>query len=187
MENAHIISDQELLVAVQNGNLSAYTDFVRRYEKRIAATVIGMLGDCPEADDVGQETFIRFYKNINNFRGDSSVATYLTRIAINLSLNELKRRKRQEARSVPLSHAAKETVALNRDELADMKQYIHRSIQRLDGKFRSVVVLRLLEGYSTKETAEILKLPMGTVLSRLARGQNKLREMLSPYWGEDYA
>ena len=187
MENTLITSDQELLIDVQNGNINAYTEFVRRYEKRIAATIIGMLGDCPEADDVGQETFIRFYKSINNFRGDSAVATYLTRIAINLSLNELKRRKRQDARSAPLSHAANEAVAANQDDLVDMKQHIHRSIQKLDGKFRSVVVLRLLEGYSTKETAKILKLPLGTVLSRLARAQDKLREMLSPYWGENHA
>jgi len=61
----------------------------------VAATVIGMLGHCPEAEDIGQETFIRFYKSLDKFRGDASVGTYLTRIAINLSLNEIKRRRRQ--------------------------------------------------------------------------------------------
>ena len=186
MKSAHITSDQELLAAVKNGNINAYTEFVHRYEKRIAATVIGMLGDCPEADDVGQETFIRFYNNINNFRGQSSMATYLTRIAINLSLNELKRRKRHANRSAPLSHAEKEMTAPMQHDMEDMNQHIHRAIRQLDSRFRSVVVLRLIDGYSTKETATILKLPPGTVLSRLARAQEKLKKMLAPYWGEDY-
>jgi len=186
MKTAHITSDQQLLAAVKNGRIDAYTEFVHRYEKRIAATVIGMLGDCPEADDVGQETFIRFYNSINNFRGQSSVATYLTRIAINLSLNELKRRKRHAARSAPLSHAARESIAPPQNDMTDMSRHIHRAIQQLDAKFRAVVVLRLVDGYSTKETAKILKLPLGTVLSRLARAQDKLKQMLAPYWGEDY-
>ena len=56
--------------------------------------MIGMLGHCTEAEDIGQETFIRFYKSLNRFRGESSISTYLTRIAINLSLNEIKRRQR---------------------------------------------------------------------------------------------
>ena len=66
MKNPDITSDQELLEAVKTGNLDAYTTFVRRYEKQIASTVISMLGDCPEAQDVGQETFIRFYKSKKN-------------------------------------------------------------------------------------------------------------------------
>ncbi len=175
-------SDRELLQAVRRGDENAYADLVRKYEKRIAATIVGMLGDCPEAEDVGQETFIRFYNSIDKFRGQSSVATYLTRIAINLSLNELKRRKRRTHRTAPLSLAAKETT-MPKEDTGEMVQHIHRAIQRLDAKFRSVVVLRLLEGYSTKETARILKLPQGTVLSRLARAQEKLKGMLSPYWG----
>ena len=68
---------------------------MRRYESKVAATVVGMLGAGNEADDVGQETFIRFYNALKNFREEASVGTYITRIAINLSLNELRRRKRR--------------------------------------------------------------------------------------------
>ena len=88
-------SDEQLVDAARGGDKDAFKELVGRYERRIATTVIGMLGHCAEADDVGQETFIRFYRALHSFRGESSVGSYLTRIAINLSLNELKRRKRR--------------------------------------------------------------------------------------------
>jgi RNA polymerase sigma-70 factor (ECF subfamily) len=92
------ISEKELVIKAKNGDKNAFKQLVKQNEHRVAATVIGMLGHCPEADDVGQEVFIRFHQALDKFRGESSIGTYLTRIAINLSLNELKRRKRQNLR-----------------------------------------------------------------------------------------
>lgn len=180
------ISDEQLINSVRGGDTRAFKEFVKRYESRVASTVIGMLGNCPEADDVGQETFIRFYKALGSFRGDSSVATYLTRIAINLSLNELKRRKRkftlfsqsdtEQYKDIPDINSARFTV--------EDKYYVHQALEKLKPAYKSVVVLRLLDGYSTEETARILKIPVGTVLSRLARAQQKLKDLLAPYIGE---
>jgi RNA polymerase sigma-70 factor (ECF subfamily) len=146
--------------------------------------VIGMLGYCTEAEDVGQETFIRFYKALDKFRGDSSIGTYLTRIAINLSLNEIKRRQRHRKRYHSEPEEKLETIAAGNNSNAreDRKEIVRRAVQRLDPKYRAVIVLRLIDGYSTEETAKILKLPTGTVLSRLARGQMKLREILTPLY-----
>ncbi len=179
------MSDEELIKAVLRGNTEAFRELVKRYEPRIAATIIGMLGQCPEAEDVGQETFIRFYKNLRNFRGDSSVGTYLTRIAINLSLNEIKRRKRRQTffkrESNEVCNIPDEKTSRAYD---DEKELVHWAIQKLEPKFRTVIILRLIDGYSTSETAEILGLPLGTVLSRLARAQQKLKEILLPYMGE---
>ncbi len=145
-----------------------------------------MLGNCPEADDVGQETFIRFYNNIFQFRGDSSVGTYLTRIAMNLSLNEIKSRKR---RSLFFQRQSENDYNIsdnsNQNRNFENKELIQRALQKLDSNFRSVLVLRLIDGYSTTETAQILKLPIGTVLSRLARAQKKLKELLIPYMGDE--
>ena len=182
------MTDEEIVNAVREGNLDAYEELVKRHESRVAATVIGMLGNCPEADDVGQETFIRFFQNIKKFRGESSVGTYLTRIAINLSLNELKRRKRRRNRFSEKSSDQLTDVMDNQNTnlYNDEKETVQQAIQKLEPKFRSVVVLRLIEGYSTKEAAEILKVPVGTILSRLTRAQMKLREMLSPYYGGRY-
>ncbi|MBD3288173.1 sigma-70 family RNA polymerase sigma factor [candidate division KSB1 bacterium] len=179
------LTDGELIKAYQAGDENAFRTLVKRYESRVAATVIGMLGKCPEAEDVGQETFIRFHDSINKFRGESTVGTYITRIAINLSLNELKRRKRRrflfpdETRDGDLGHVIEDS-----SDRIDQKTIVRQAIQKLPPDFRSVIVLRLIDGYSTNETAEILKLPVGTVLSRLSRAQKKLKKILAPYAGE---
>jgi RNA polymerase sigma-70 factor (ECF subfamily) len=161
---------------------------VIKYESQVAATIIGMLGRCSEAEDVGQETFMRFYKSLRRFKGESSVGTYLIRIAINLSINELKRRQRRnrffhvssepgiEMESLPAEHSSSNPSP----EQEEKKTFVQQALQKLEPRFRSVIVLRLIDGYSTKETAQILKLPTGTVLSRLARAQMKLKKILGP-------
>lgn len=148
----------------------------------MAATVIGMLGHCTEAEDIGQETFIRFYKSLNKFRGESSISTYLTRIAINLSLNEIKRRQRRRkyfstTSEDRLDNIPEITTSKNKNETQEI---VNLAIQKLEPKFRSVLVLRLILGYSSQETAKIMKLPVGTVLSRLTRTQMKLKDILTP-------
>jgi len=175
--------DIALLNEVRNGNTDAFTVIVERYRQQVARTVIGMLGNTSEADDVGQEVFIRLYKSIDKFRGESALSTYLTRIAINLSLNALKKIKRQRLYSSFTSNNDDD----KRDQLQNIANYddeheandtqelVQMALQKLDPKFRSVIILRMLEGFSTKETAETLNLPLGTVLSRLTRAQDKLR------------
>lgn len=182
--------EQELLDAARRGDHEAFKEFIRMHEHRVARTVMSMLGHCPEAEDVGQETFIRFYKSLDRFRGDSSVATYLTRIAINLSLNELKRRGRKEKLFFSGPGSRSEGDLLDRlpgknpgTETQEAKEIVQYGIRQLKPEFRAVIVLRLIEGYSTGETAAILKLPKGTVLSRLSRAQIKLREILKPFLG----
>jgi RNA polymerase sigma-70 factor (ECF subfamily) len=142
--------------------------------------VTGILGYGPEIDDIGQETFVQFFRTLGRFRGESSFATYLVRIAINLSLNELRRRKRTD--QYRTTDALEDMPGIPREKhrpsAEDARLLVRQGLERLDPKFRSVVVLRLVDGFSTKETAEILGLPLGTVLSRLARGQERLMEIL---------
>jgi len=175
MDDAHILTE------IRNGNDAIFKDLINRYESLVSATIIGMIGNCPEAEDIGQEVFIRFFKARHNFRGDSAIGTYLTRIAINLSLNEIKRRSR---RSHLFFHSDNEIGDIEDNNFSpesdENREIIQRAIQELTSKFRSVIVLRLIDGYSTEETANILKVPIGTVLSRLARAQKKLKEILSP-------
>lgn len=176
-------SDWELIKQTRAGDQYAYSMIVKRYKSKVAATVIGMIGKCDEADDVGQEVFIRFYKAINNFRGDSAVGTYLCRIAMNLSLNEIKRKKIRTILSFDkLLEDDMEIPDGSKLELYDEKsEIIRKAISKLNVKHRSVVVLRLIEQYSTEETAKILELPVGTVLSRLARAQTQLKKYLKPF------
>ncbi|HQO74799.1 MAG TPA: sigma-70 family RNA polymerase sigma factor [Candidatus Marinimicrobia bacterium] len=183
MENLASLTDQEIIDACLSGNENAFAEIIRRYEPRVAATVIGMLGRCPEAEDVGQETFIRFYKSMSKFRGESSLSTYLTRIAMNLSINELNRRKRQ-SRFMPLDDpeiSRKTSGDPGNQADSESGAIIRRAVAQLAPKFRSTIVLRLIEGYSTEETAQILQLPVGTVLSRLARAKVQLMNLLTPY------
>ena len=91
-------TDHALIDQARAGDEAALRTLIERYEPQVAATVVGMLGPGDEADDVGQETFVRFYQSLDKFRGDAALGTYLTRIAINLSLNALERRKRQRWR-----------------------------------------------------------------------------------------
>ena len=182
---AEKISEKDLVRKARNGDNNAFKRLIEQNEHRVAAIVTGMLGRCPEADDVGQETFIRFYRSLDRFRGDASVGTYLTRIAINLSLNELKRRKRRNRLFFSRNEEKMETAPDKNDskKKKELGEIVRLGLEKLDPKHRAVLVLRLMEGYSTKETAEILRLPAGTVLSRLARAQKKLREILMPlYW-----
>ena len=181
-------TDIELVEMARNGNPQAFKILIQRHQKRVATTVLGMLGNTVEADDVGQETFIRFYRALPNFRGDSAVGTYLTRIAINLALNELKRRKKRSFLSFftianPNSDDSDEyEVPIADDsetpEKYESKELVQKALLHLDPKFRSVIVLRLIEGYSTQETADLLDLPLGTVLSRLTRAQDKLKQII---------
>lgn len=144
---------------------------------------MGMLGPVTEADDVAQEVFIRFYQALEHFRGDAQVSTYLSRIAINLSLNELKRRQRRQKRFL-FWQRGDQTMPDPADEQADPgrkenQEIVHKALQYIEEEFRAVIILRLLEGYSVKETAELLNIPMGTVASRLARGLDHLKEVLT--------
>lgn len=174
------LHDTELLDRTRRGDQTAFGQLVQRYQARVAATVIGMLGPGEDAEDVGQEVFIRFYRSLDQYRGEAALATYLTRIAINLSLNALKRRRRRQRwqrlwgdSAVPdLPDPAQDN---DRD---DDRALLEQGLRRLDPDARAVITLRLIEGYSTQETADLLGIKLGTVLSRLSRAQEKLRQIL---------
>lgn len=178
-------TDETLLERARQGDAGAFRLLVERYEGRVAATVVGMLGPGPEADDVGQETFIRFYKALDRFRGDARLSTYLTRIAINQSLKALKRRQtwRQRFFSRDDENAYLEEPAEEGASVVDARErqaLVHAALGRLGPEHRAVVVLRMLEGYSTNETAELLGVPPGTVMSRLSRAMKRLEGLLGP-------
>lgn len=185
MPEAGVPTDEELLRRAREGDQHAFRMIVERYEEPVAATVVGMLGRGADADDVGQETFIRLYRSLGRFRGDSSLKTYVTRIAINQSLKALKKRQRWRQRLFSTSEDATEEVLLKveaKDELGERerKAMVEDALRVLSPEQRSVVVLRLLEGYDTRETADLLGIPQGTVMSRLARALEKLEPVLRP-------
>ena len=182
MSTSEALPDETLLDRARQGDDVAFQRLVERYEGRVAATAVGMLGPGMEAEDVGQETFVRLYRSLDRFRGDSALGTYLTRIAINLSLTSLKRRKSsrwQPEEAADLEQAATRVWDPHEElERGQRAARVRWAIGTLRPGQRAVVVLRMIDGYSTRETAEILELPPGTVMSRLSRAMKKLETLL---------
>ena len=180
-ETYNATEEKELVEASLKGNEKAFGEIVNRYQRMVARTVKGMLGDTVFAEDIGQEVFINLFYSLKEFRGESKLSTYIQKIAVNLTLNEIKRRKRFLSM---LSH--KPNNEMHEFEIADhdtedrkeASEIVNKALLAMDPKFRIILTMRMLQGYSTKETAEILDLPVGTVLSRLSRAQDQLRNIL---------
>ncbi len=173
--------DSELVTASLNGDKQAFGEIVTRYQKMVARTVKGMLGDSVFSEDIGQEVFIKLYYSLSEFRGEAKLSTYIQKIAVNLTLNEIKRRKKffsmfsQKGNNEMYEF---EVADHDTEEKREASEIVNKALMSMDPKFRIIVAMRMLQGYSTKETAEILDLPLGTVLSRLSRAQEQLKNIL---------
>lgn len=180
-ESYNVTEDSDLVKAALDGNKDAFGAIVTRYQKMVARTVKGMLGDSVYAEDIGQEVFIKLYYSLSEFRGEAKLSTYIQKIAVNLTLNEMKRRKRffsmfsQQGNNEMYEYEVPEH---DDEERREASEIVEKALQRMDPKFRIIVTMRMLQGYSTKETSEILDLPLGTVLSRLSRAQEQLKQIL---------
>lgn len=175
------LTDDKLVDLVLGGDRQAFREVVDRYKGLVARTVKGMLGDNVYAEDIGQETFVRLYRSLPEFRGEAKLSTYINRIAVNLTLNEIKRRKRAAGSLVSATDDETRMLEVTGEDdhkSRDLKEVVQYALAKIDPKFRVVLVMRILEGYSTKETAEVLGIPEGTVLSRLSRAQEQLRVIL---------
>ena len=180
-ESYSITDEAGLVKASLDGDKKAFGEIVSRYQKMVARTVKGMLGDSVFAEDIGQEVFIKLYHSLPEFRGEAKLSTYIQKIAVNLTLNEIKRRKRffsmfsQKGNNEMYEY---EIADYDTEERREAAEIVDKALKAMDPKFRIIVTMRMLQGYSTKETAEILDLPLGTVLSRLSRAQVQLKNIL---------
>jgi RNA polymerase sigma-70 factor (ECF subfamily) len=173
--------DSELVRASISGDRIAFGEIVDRYRKMVAKTVKGMLGDTVFSEDIGQEVFIKLYHSLSEFRGEAKLSTYIQKIAINLTLNEIKRRKRFSSMFLQKGNDEIyefEITDPENEQKRDATEIVNKALMQLEPKFRIIVTMRMLHGYSTRETADILNLPLGTVLSRLSRAQEQLKEIL---------
>jgi len=180
-ESYSVTDENKLVKASLDGDKSAFGEIVTRYQKMVARTVKGMLGDSVFSEDIGQEVFIKLYYSLSEFRGEAKLSTYIQRIAVNMTLNEIKRRKRFFSMFSQKGNNEMhefEVADHDNEERREASEIVNKALLALDPKFRIIVTMRMLQGYSTKETAEILELPLGTVLSRLSRAQEQLRNIL---------
>ncbi|MBK7132885.1 MAG: RNA polymerase sigma factor [Bacteroidales bacterium] len=180
-ESYNVSEENELVRAALEGDKQAFGEIVNRYRKMVARTVKSMLGDSVFAEDIGQEVFIKLYYSLAEFRGEAKLSTYIQRIAVNLTLNEIKRRKRFFSMfSQKGNNEMYEFEVADQDtqEQREATEIVNKALKAMDPKFSIIITMRMLQGYSTKETAEILDLPLGTVLSRLSRAQEQLKDIL---------
>ena len=181
VSHGNAVDESELIRSSVEGDKNAFGELVNRYQKMVARTVKGMLGDSVYAEDIGQEVFIKLYNSLTDFRGEAKLSTYIQKIAVNLTLNEIKRRKRFFSMFIQTGDDEIHELEIadhGYEEKKEAKEIVQKALMGLEPKYRVVVTMRMLQGYSTKETAEILDLPIGTVLSRLSRAQDQLRNIL---------
>jgi RNA polymerase sigma-70 factor (ECF subfamily) len=166
--------DQRLIADCLKGDTAAFGELVRRYQERLYNSVYRLLDNAEDAQDVVQEAFLNAYQSLESFKGDSLFFTWLYRIAVNEALRARKRRSFANADSLPEVEAP---VPAASDEDAPTLATLEKLLRKLSDEFRSIVVLRDIEGLSYTDIAETLEIPLGTVESRLFRARQELRTL----------
>ncbi|MFQ6093645.1 MAG: RNA polymerase sigma factor [bacterium] len=180
-------ADGELVQRAKEGLLPAFDELVLRYRKNVYAIAFGMTRNHSDADDLAQETFLRAYEALDSFKPGYEFRTWLFRIAVNLSINCLKRKGRLLETSleerVGLETAAPATPHNPGSEMEqkELGGKIEEAVEQLSPKLRSVFLLRTLQDLSYEEISKVLKISPGTVMSRLNRARQKLRNLLREY------
>jgi RNA polymerase sigma-70 factor, ECF subfamily len=175
--------DAQLIDEALAGDSAAFGRLVTKYQDRLYNTLVHVVGSLDEAHDVAQDAFVQAFLKLDTFHGNSAFYTWLYRIAFNLAVSRRRRHKptssieqaRELTGSEPISRDEQPTERLDRLERVAQ---VHHALASLSEEFRTVLVLREIDGCCYETIAEILELPVGTVRSRLHRARLELREQL---------
>ncbi len=172
--------ERQFILQAQQGDMHAFRFLVESYMKQAYNIAYGVANDHNDAQDIAQESFVRMYRSIKSFRGDAQFSTWMYRIVMNTSLNHVSKRKTTRAREVRVPEHV--MMAIGSDSIShqqtDTRQHIERALHELPTLQRVVVILRHLNGLSTKQVSGILKCSEGTVKTHLHRGLKKMRTLL---------
>lgn len=183
-------TDEQLVARVQQGDKRAFDLLVLKYQHKIVAIISRFVRDSAEVHDVAQEAFIKAYRALGNFRGDSAFYTWIYRIAVNTAKNHLvSRGRRPPATDVDVDDAEFLSSAdglrdINSPEHELMKdqleEVVYKAIQSLPEDLRTALTLREMEGMSYEEIAEVMDCPVGTVRSRIFRAREAVDRHIAP-------
>jgi RNA polymerase sigma-70 factor (ECF subfamily) len=187
-------SDHALLEATRTGDQDAFAELVSRYRNQITSYIYRMTNDYDGAVDLAQETFVRVYRAADRYQRTYAFSTYIYRIATNLAISELRKRKRRRLVSLtgffqssdggePQEFNPPDERPLQDTELVDVERRnaVQRAIGTLPEKYRAPLILRDVDGRSYDEIAKILDTSEGTVKSRISRARGFLREKMTAY------
>ncbi len=182
--------DSELVKRVQQGDKAAFDMLVLKYQQKVVNLISRFVSDQSECYDVAQETFIKAYRALGNFRGDSQFYTWLYRIAANTAKNHLASRSRksptyavdvEDAEHFSGENRLKDSTTPENLMLTDeIKQTVFAAIEKLPEDLKTAITLRELEGLSYDEIAEVMVCPIGTVRSRIFRAREAIDKELRP-------
>jgi RNA polymerase sigma-70 factor (ECF subfamily) len=188
--------DGKLVARARQGDRDAYRVLVERYQRRVFHLAFSLLRNREDAADVSQEAFVKVFVHLNSFKGDSSFATWLFRIANNLAIDLIRRR----ASSSQVEFEEDATATVEGHELhgtgiaalldanpqrqtlrRELGEKLEEALAQLPEKHRAILILREVEGLSYEQIAEALEVPPGTVMSRLFHARAKMQKLLSDY------
>jgi RNA polymerase sigma-70 factor, ECF subfamily len=190
--------DFEAVAKCRKGDVDSYEILVEKYQKRMLNIAYRMIGDYEEACEVVQDAFLSAYRSINKFRGDARFSTWLYAIVMNLSRNRIKQIKVRGTREVYSidNPSSTEEGSLSPDppdqgpsvleklEQKELEARVQGCINSLESDYRETLVLRDIQGFSYDEISDILKVPDGTVKSRLFRARDALKDCLKKVLGD---
>lgn len=177
--------DELLLRRACKGDVQAFEELMQSHESRIYAIALRMMGNREDAQDCAQEAMVRIYRAMGSFKGQSALATWIYRITMNTCLDELRRRKARKVTSLDslVDNGWSPTDTGDTPEehglCVEKQNALNQAIQSLPDDMRAAIILRDVKGYSYDEIASILDANVGTIKSRISRGREKLREILS--------
>src|SRR5271154_7407049 len=182
-------SDQELVKAAKRGNMAAFEELVARHRDKIYARAFSMMRNEDEAVDLSQEAWVKSWQRLKQFQGDSSFGTWMTRIVINLCLDQLRRQKRHRAESIEEMNEESggverqmPVVTVNpteRLERGELRGKIDAAMGKLSEEHRAVLVLHEFEEMEYKQIAKTVDCSVGTVMSRLFYARRKMAALLA--------
>lgn len=183
------VAESDLVRLAQKGDLAAFEELVARHRDKIYARAFSMMRNEDEALDLSQDAWVKGWQRLTQFQGDSSFVTWMTRIVINLCLDQLRRHKRQRTESIEAMD--EETGGVERQmpvvipnpteglERAELRARIDRALAQLSPEHRTVLVLHEFEELEYKEIAKRMKCSIGTVMSRLFYARRRMASLLA--------